>query len=144
MTLETDLTELIANAKRQPEMNYIVAAQVAGDDYVLGETTLGPTVDIDRMKDALVRKVKTRLMQLGVAEDKIGACEPFLVEKFDAEAAMIAELKEQRVAEDGICLVESAAWIMLQAQGYAVTQVNGTDQEIRFKGRSLRRSVSAS
>ena len=142
MALEAELITLIDIGKSQPESKYVLAADLGGQDCVLCETTLGPHVDTAPKKDALLHQITSRLSDLGLSPAEIDTVEPFLVEHFDAAADMEAELDENNVVEGGICLIDEAAWIMLQAQNYPATPIDGGDQEIQFKGRSLRRSAA--
>lgn len=141
MSLDTDLLELIDDAKTLPEANYVMWAKVGQQDHIMGEATLGPTADTAFMTAALLSQFTTRLAKVPYTPVQIANAEPILILKFDAAVEVEAEFKKQNIAEGELCLVEESAWLMLQAQGHLPAKINDADTEILLKGRSVRLAV---
>jgi hypothetical protein len=142
MSLDTDLLELINDAKSLPEANYVMWAKVGQEDHIIGETTLGPTADAALMKAALLSQFTTRLGNVPYTAAQIANAEPILILKFDAVVEVEDAFLKQNIAEGELCLVEESAWLMLQAQGRQPTKINGADTEILLKGRSVRLGIA--
>jgi hypothetical protein len=142
MALDTELAELIRDSKNYEKANYVIAARLGGRDYIVGETTLGPDVDIPRMAASLARQVTKHLQAFDYADHEIYRAEPVLVMKFDALAELDAQLARDGSEPGDMVLVQEAMWIMLQAQKHVPTALNEVDREISYKGRSLRLSVA--